>query len=337
MSPLVKMNALEELEGWVAERPMHGMSKEVFSPGTWEYAHIGDHLYQIPLDATNYQMVVRDDFLKEAGLSLTDITTWSQFIEACEALTVDQNGDGKIDRYGFLYPTGAHRYAWRQAEIMALSNGFTPDEVEKESQYLELFNFMKEFQPYMAPSTIVWELKDECRAFALGKTAMALFGNWFANNVVSLNKEVIQHSRSIPFPLGPSGTKYQVPLNAGGYSMFKASRHKEEAWRFIAYICSPANALVWCASITLPARLDIDMDELKTRAGKYFPGVEKANAQLIDDFMYSVENYSYARKKIPARVQMEKVFVKEISPFLQGKVSAEMTYKAIKEGIEPLK
>jgi hypothetical protein len=60
-------------------------------------------------------------------------------------LTV-KDSNGKIVRYGIVYPTGLHRYAWRQAYIMGYSDGFslTNTSINNKERYINLLNFIKD-------------------------------------------------------------------------------------------------------------------------------------------------------------------------------------------------
>ena len=58
-----------------------------------------DRLYSLPFCNVVMYMYCRTDYFKEVGLELPQ--TMDDFYNACEKLTRDRDGDGKIDTYGF--------------------------------------------------------------------------------------------------------------------------------------------------------------------------------------------------------------------------------------------
>src|SRR5690606_12658275 len=70
-----------------------------FQPETLEQARIDGDLQFAPFFTIPMALLYRSDLLEEAGLEPP--TTWDEFREVAEELTVDENGDGTPDRYGF--------------------------------------------------------------------------------------------------------------------------------------------------------------------------------------------------------------------------------------------
>src|SRR5690606_28719970 len=62
-------------------------------------AKLGDDVQFAPLFTITTGLLYRTDLFEEAGL--TPPETWDEFIEVAKKLTVDTDGDGSIDRWGF--------------------------------------------------------------------------------------------------------------------------------------------------------------------------------------------------------------------------------------------
>jgi len=62
-------------------------------------------IYSIPWYMQPTLAFYRSDLLEEANASAP--TTLDEFVELCKELTVDTNGDGIVDRYGFVYGAAA--------------------------------------------------------------------------------------------------------------------------------------------------------------------------------------------------------------------------------------
>jgi|GEM_PF-1526246 len=73
-------------------------------PGVWkEWNPSGLPIAWIPYQPDSRVFFFRKDLLKDAGLPIPP-KTWDELLTAAEKLTVDKDGDGKIDQYGFGMP-----------------------------------------------------------------------------------------------------------------------------------------------------------------------------------------------------------------------------------------
>jgi len=335
---LSRMGMFEPLNKWLDEKPI-SVTKDILVPSALDYTTVDGTIYLIPTEITVWGLAVREDWLNDAGFKLEDLRTWQDLLDAAQAMTKDTDGDGTIDQYGFVYPSAYNRFAWRHAEIIAHSNGFYLDEVESnEKGYLELLQFIKELQPYMPPAGVTWGLAEAYRAWSLGQVGMMVGASFHFGNIVLMNKETLEHTRFIPFPLGPSGTTYKAPLTSLGFGMFRASRNKEEAWKVVNYFCSGEKTLELGAILDyVPARKDVSAEDVAERAERFYSGIEDANTQWMKDITTAVRNHGIARKKLLGGVRIERTFTAVMSDFLRGKLSAAETYQIAKEKILEIK
>ena len=81
-----------EAEGW-----MEKLVVSRFTP--WSYR---GKIFGIPHDLHPVVLLYRDDLFKAAGVDLTEIETWDDFIAAGKKATRDLDGDGKIDQYAIV-------------------------------------------------------------------------------------------------------------------------------------------------------------------------------------------------------------------------------------------
>ena len=81
-----------EREGW--------MDKLVVSRFTpWSYR---GRIFGVPHDLHPVVLLYRDDLFKAAGVEMTAVETWDDFIAAGKKATRDLDGDGKIDQYAIV-------------------------------------------------------------------------------------------------------------------------------------------------------------------------------------------------------------------------------------------
>jgi len=253
-SALAKMGMFEPLDEWLDKKSLFDVSRDVFVKSLMDYSKLDDTLYTIPTLGVSYGLLIREDWLNKAGFQLSDLKNWDNLLTAAKAVTKDLNGDGRIDRWAFIYPTSLSRFAWRHAEIMAHSNAFRLEEVEENKEkYIELLNFIEAIQPYIPLGSITMGLQEAFQAYAMEKIGGMIAGSFFVANVVTMATEPLQHTRALPFPLGPSATNYRVPVNNAGYAVFKASSNKEAAWEILCYFTSKERVLGHAAMINLPA------------------------------------------------------------------------------------
>ncbi|MDO4513158.1 MAG: sugar ABC transporter substrate-binding protein [Lachnospiraceae bacterium] len=79
-------------------------------------------LYCLPKDFSTFAFAYNKDLFDAAGLEYPDPEnpyTWEEFVEVCEKLTIDKDGDGEVDQWGvanalqwaldsFIYTNGGH-------------------------------------------------------------------------------------------------------------------------------------------------------------------------------------------------------------------------------------
>ncbi len=81
-----------ESEGW-----MEKLVVSRFTP--WSY---GGKIYGLPHDLHPVVLLYRDDLFKAAGVDMTEVETWDDFIIAGKQATRDLDGDGENDQYAIV-------------------------------------------------------------------------------------------------------------------------------------------------------------------------------------------------------------------------------------------
>jgi len=76
------------------------IGRDTFNEAQLQYVTVEDNLFAIPLITYPHLVFYRKDWYEEKGLKVP--TTWEEFYNNVKALTEDTDGDGSIDRYGFL-------------------------------------------------------------------------------------------------------------------------------------------------------------------------------------------------------------------------------------------
>lgn len=329
---LVAMGALEPLDAYLA-RPDSALKKGQFYEGVWDYSVYDGKMYTIPIRAISYGLIVREDLLTQAGMKLGDLKTWDDMKKAAKAMT-------KGDVYGYGYPLGLPRFAWREGPYIAgYSDNFDISDTSEatKAKYLEMLRLFKDLQPSMSPTTKVMGLREAFQAWGLGNIAMMATGDFFVANLYPINPKILKVSRVVAYPKGPSATKPWAPVANVGWAMFKGSKHKEEAWKVLSLFCSLENLTEESAMLNTPARRDIDMGKLAQAAARFYPDAVEDNKRIINDFVTNAHSIGVPMRKIFRREEMEVAFQKIMIEMLDGKLTSEQAYERIKAEIDKIK
>jgi len=162
--------------------------------------------------------------------------TWDDFLDKAKALTVDDDGDGRKESYGFLAAFESMEVNWgpwvwqNGGRVLddersgALLN--QPEAVEALKFYTNLV--LKE---NISPSTAQASTFGS-NMFLTGKLAMSQEGSWMIRSFSSA--ETFEWAIA---PL-PTGKKKIAPVNGLGNSVYSGSKHKDEAWELVRFLSS---------------------------------------------------------------------------------------------------
>ncbi|MEV6618205.1 sugar ABC transporter substrate-binding protein [Streptomyces sp. NPDC051051] len=232
---IAAQDALEPLDDRLAKSSLKGelntsMVESLKSAGG------GEALYSIPTSANNGVLYYRTDLFKAAGLA--EPTTWDAFYTAAEKLT----NSGK-NQFGYTIRGGAGSIAqaldamYGQSGITSFWNGDKttvndPKNVAALEKYAALY---KKVTP----------------AADLNNDFTKMVAQWDSGTIGMLNHNLGSYQdhvkafgagkfRGIPQPVGASGKRVQVSNPVDGIGMFKSSKNKDAAWKFIEFATSQA-------------------------------------------------------------------------------------------------
>ncbi|MDQ0112212.1 ABC transporter substrate-binding protein [Paenibacillus harenae] len=180
----------------------------------------GEQVYGLEgwYNANDSGMYYNKRIFKEAGLQDpqqlmdADNWNWNTMLDAAKKLTVDNNGDGKVDQYGLA---GAH-YIFSE-QLIASNGGLIYEEATKKVTFdspaaMEALNF--EYELYNTHKVVKenegndWE--DPAKYFAEGNIAMYPGGLWEIEG--RLTDKMKDEWGYVYFPKAPNATSYSDPL-----------------------------------------------------------------------------------------------------------------------------
>ncbi|MFH8939427.1 ABC transporter substrate-binding protein [Streptomyces griseosporeus] len=229
-------NALEPLDDRLAKSSLNGKLNEEFVKSLKAAGGTGDILYSIPTSANNGVLYYRTDLFQAAGLKAPE--TWDAFYTAAQKLT-----DSGKNEFGYTIRGGAGSIAqaldamYGQSGITSFWNGDKttvndPKNVAALEKYAALY-------------------KKATPAADVNNDFTKMVAQWDTGKIGMLNHNLGSYQdhvkalgtgkfRGIPQPTGPGGKRVQVSNPVDGLGVFKSSKNKEAAWKFIEFALSHA-------------------------------------------------------------------------------------------------
>lgn len=231
-------------------------------------------LYQLPNTMSMEILWYRPDWFKEAGVKVPE--NWDEFFNAVEKMT-----DKDDKRYGFTI-RGGDGAAIQLPRMMFAYSGLTdffdangkcqinhPKHVEFVKRYMALY---KKFTPI---SDVTNGYKEMIAAFDTGTVAMV------QHNIGSYSehKKYMKPEQYAPLALPKTlnGEFMQEGGNTNGYGIFKTTKHPEEAWKFVSFLCSQESQSYWNQSI---GQIPTHLDSLKEPWAQELPHMQLALQML---------------------------------------------------------
>ncbi len=248
------LDALEPLDRWVASS--RAVDSAAYFAGIWNTNVIDDTLYGVPWYVDTRVIFYRKDILARAGYTRVP-ETWDGWVKAMRAMRAQMGPS----RWPIFLPTNE----WVQPMVLGMQAG-SPILRDggrygafADTSFRRGFAFyISLFRDSLAPPLGNNDIANPYQEFARGRFAMWITGPWNLGEFRRRLPPELQGSwGTAPLP-GPTGDSSGVSI-AGGSSLvlFRASRHKAQAWRLVEFLSRPEQQLAF-SQLTgdLPARID---------------------------------------------------------------------------------
>jgi len=227
---------LEPLNDYVKDWPDYATEVDVAK----SVATLNDKLYFITNGMYQRQMFYRKDWFQELGIQPP--TNYEEMVAAAIKMT-----DPSKNRYGFSFRGGAGANGVPDTIIlnqnfdkidhddsMFLTDGKTMFSTPEAKQALELY--VKLYKEGSPKDSINWGYQEQVQAFTSGVTGILLQDPDAIPALVE--KMDVNTIGTAPMPKGPSGKAFTA-TGGGGWGITQYSKHKDEAFKLIAFLSSP--------------------------------------------------------------------------------------------------
>ncbi|MBE2201338.1 MAG: sugar ABC transporter substrate-binding protein [Anaerolinea sp.] len=220
--------------------------------------YLNEQLWCIPQNISSLVVYYNQDLFDAAGVPYpTDDWTWDDFLTAARALTIDSDGDGRIDQYG----ASIEPNLFRLAPFIWQAGGELVDNLQKPTRLtidtpeaLRAWEWFVDLQvkEHVVPDAVAEESENGESRFLNGRLAMY----FNSRRGVPTYRTITSFTWDIT-PLPHADQPVSI-LHSDGYCLAKAAPNKDAAWTFIEFANSVVGQTIIAASgRTVPSLISV--------------------------------------------------------------------------------
>jgi multiple sugar transport system substrate-binding protein len=160
--------------------------------------------------------------------------TWDDLVETAKKLTIDFNGDGVIDQWGYgglNYRAFLHAIGGQTLDVERHKSTTSTPLVIKSVRFCQ--DLIYKYRVHPPPAIQV----DETESFTTGKISMTVAGVW---NIRSYNRSEYLWDIA-PIPVDVKGRPHWASVGGVAHCIFARTRHPKEAWRLVKFLSSESS------------------------------------------------------------------------------------------------
>lgn len=272
-----------------------------------------DSLYVMPWNIQVLYVYYRPSIFEAAGVEVPK--TYEEFLTAIEKCTMDTNGDGKTDVYGFgmrgakggQEPWGSFVYG-RGGNFEDMT---TPEAVQGMQDFIDIYT-----KGYVPPTATSDGFNEIIANFKSGLTAMTIH-----HTGSSADMEAAFGGDVSAFPF-PAGKGQWTSMGDTETVIFESCQNKEAAFEWVSYLATGEGQKMWCEGTgNVPVSKTV-------QAGDFF----RSNRFMAA----SIEGQSYAGILPILDTTTEWIstlWPNTVSQALTGSITAEQCMKTLQDGL----
>lgn len=284
--------------------------------------------FAFPYDLSSMLLMYNKDLFDEAGVPYpTGEWTWDEFLDACQKLTKDTAGDGRIDQWGWLLP---NLNGWT-LDVPLVTNKaqmFSDDGSQSlldTPEAIETIQWLADLRNVHGVVPTPGEVGD-VPLFETGRAAMT-WGNPEFVQVLTSRVGPPRDNDNFPWDVALFPKKQQNgnAVQGGSFAIGKSTSHVEEAWTFLKFYTSAEilEQMVGVPSRGIPGRQSIS-DSLITDTNP------EHQHFFLDVMEYAISVF------VPVYQQAVAVYQKHLDPVYLGEVTAAEACPRLVEELNPI-
>lgn len=250
-----------------------GFDISVFHPYALEYYRYEGGLYGLPLMMAPSALWYNADLFDDAGLPYPTVDPhdrswdWDALVELAKKLTIDRNGDGRIDQYGVNAPYGMWGglpsvvqlfggdvfppEAYETGIVRSASLADNPIALEAVTAITDLI-YTHRVAPTPAEGEAMSALGDP---FRTGRLAMNMTGGWGWWTYGDIKAFRV---RAAAQPWGNRERRREIVVGADPWLIASTSRNVDATWEFVMWLLSEEGQKAAIDAMGMPsARMDL--------------------------------------------------------------------------------
>lgn len=209
-------------------------------------------MYVMPWNTQVLYVYYRPSYFQQAGIEVP--TTYEEFLEACEKCTMDTNGDGEIDVYGFgMRGSTGGQEPWGS---FIYGRGGSFEDLTSEESIAGMQDYIDLYENGYVPPTAMSDGFDEIIAnFKAGRTAMTIHHTGSSAGMVETFGDDVS---AFAFPAGDG---QWTSMGDTENVMFSSCANKDAAFEFLTYMATGDGEMEWCkATNNVPVSKTVQAD-----------------------------------------------------------------------------
>jgi arabinosaccharide transport system substrate-binding protein len=210
------------------------MVKTRLDPLTWK-GRGGNRIYAIGPDVHPAVLAYNDKAWKQAGIDLSQIVTWDEFIAAGRKVTKDTNNDGKTDVYALVSP----REEFDTFDFMLQQQGIGTADPEDTKFMVTDPRFQRAVETFTriwdTGIAATWDWGQNFNLMKTGKILSVAAPDWYINQMKTAMAGVTGW-KCMPLPTFP-GSKYRTGAWGGcGMAVSKSTKNPKLAFDVACFL-----------------------------------------------------------------------------------------------------
>ena len=204
-----------------------------------------------------YAVAVLGIYIRTDLFNGSNLTTWQNFLDACEQFDSDTDNDGKVDIYCTAIPFGTGgatsnffltQLFSNEGHIFDEDNNVVFDKSPYKKRAVETLNFLKKLSKYSPPGTLNYTWKDLTASYYSKSVASTYYGPRVLALVNKFSPDIDSVTDGFVYPYGK---KPATTMIVDGWAITKGSKNIKLAKELIKELISGKNYIDFLHTVPL--------------------------------------------------------------------------------------